>query len=186
MLENHRIRFSKLCLWHRYFSIMNTSHTKLLNENIFYESAFDKCSSNYSVHSSPLPFKYSCPSWAIFFPLHDQGAADSKYLLPDTAQLIHFRSYSYLIKILPFAVSVLNTALFPSEHNYGWLIILIAHSRLVLQAIFPVVFFEHPALLKAGVVQNIFGIPAMLLLKCHQSSAIMALMKKYIEIRERM
>lgn len=51
---------------------------------------------------------------------------------------------------------------------------------------FPVACFVHPALLKAGVVQNIFGIPTMLLLKCHQSSEIMALMKKYIEIRERM
>lgn len=133
-----------------------------------------------------LTFKYSCPSWAIFFPLHEQVAAESKYLLPDTAQLIHFRSYSYLIKILPFAVSVLNTALFPSEYNYGWLIRLAVHSRLVLQAIFPVVCFVHPAVFKTVVVQNIFGIATLLLLKCHQSSEIMALMKIYIEIRERM
>lgn len=102
------------------------------------------------------------------------------------AQLIHFHSYSYLIKILPFAVSVLNTALFLSEHNYGWLIRLAVHSRLLLEAIFPVVCFVHSTLCKAGVVQNIFGIPTLLLLKCHQSLGNMALMKKYIEIRERM
>lgn len=135
----------------------------------------------YSVHSSPLSFKYSCPSSAILFPLHEQVAADSKYLFPDTAQLIHFRSYSYLIKILSFAVSVLNTALFPSEHNYGWLIRLAVYSRLVLQATFPVVCFVHSVLCKAGVVQNIFGIPTSLLLKCHQLLENMALMKNMLK-----
>lgn len=60
------------------------------------------------------------------------------------------------------------------------------HSRLVLQAIFPVVCFVYSALCKAGVVQNIFGVPTLLLLKCHQSLKNVALMKKYVEMRERM
>lgn len=117
-----------------FFFTLWMSHT---NFHLKMQLYISKIPFTYPVHCSTFLFRQACPSWASQM---RTVAADSKYLLPDTAQQIHCHTYSYLIRISPFAEFSFNYLSFSLLRAMTTLTV---HHWLAIQAICPVICFAQ-------------------------------------------